>query len=206
MKFKVGSKVRYLERECVVVECIDEELKEGNKNVYIITDGNRFTTHANENELEYIKPTINDLRDYMLEHFVDNNGNLDVCGLDFSDFNGDVYLSGMKVGRNLNQSDHTVRGYLIQSDHTVRGNLNQSDHTVGGYLIQMRHKVGGSLKQSGHKVDGGLSQSWQEVQGDYMCNGVKFGGDARVDEPQKLLKEITKEELAEMGYKLKGVK
>lgn len=173
MKFKVGNKVRYLDRECVVVECIDEELKEGNKNVYIITDGNRFTTHANENELEYIKPTINDLRDYMLEHFVDYDGNLDICGLDFSDFEGNVYITELKCS-----------GDLSQSCHEVKGDLYQSSHEVGGDLIQ----------------------TYINVKQDYNCYNIKYGGNIHIDEPQKILKEITKEELAEMGYKLKGVK
>ena len=54
------------------------------------------------------------------------------------------------------------------------------------------------------KVQGDLYQSWQEIQGDYFCEGVEVKGDIFVSEPTKLLKGITTEELAELGYELKG--
>ena len=41
--------------------------------------------------------TIEELRNYLLENYVDENGNLVLDNLDFSDFQGNVYINNMKV-------------------------------------------------------------------------------------------------------------
>ena len=113
-----------------------------------------------------------EIRDWLLENAVDDDGDLDMSYLDFSDFDGDVYTWNMRVKGNLHQDDHEVQGDLYQSGQEVKGNLSQGSQGVGG---------------------------------NYYCSNVKVKGNIFADEPTKLLKEITTEELAELGYKLKGV-
>lgn len=194
MKFKVGDKVLLNDNNEINGVVVDVRYNElFNKFSYLVgveeysdlynETWTRETTYK-ECELDFaedVKPTINDLRDYMLEHFVDENGILAIKGLDFSEFDGTVAITGMKVKNDLYQ------GY----------------HTVGGHLSQTTHTVGGTLFQSHHKVGGNLLQGQQEVGSDYKCISVKYGGKLFVDEPQKTLKELTVEELAQLGYKLK---
>ena len=88
--------------------------------------------------------TATEIRDWLLENAVDGDGDLVIGGLDFSEFDGNVYVGHMKV----------------------KGSLIQSGQEVQGYLYQHEHKVQGSLFQYGHDVKGDLDQSEQEVQGD----------------------------------------
>lgn len=92
--------------------------------------------------------TKEEIRDWLLENAVDHDGDLMLENLDFSDFDGDVYIDCMKV-----------KGDLTQSYQEVKGNLYNRYNKYGVYLYE---------------------------------------------EPStKLLKEVTLEELAEMGYTLK---
>ena len=95
-----------------------------------------------------------------MENAVSKFGNLNISDLDFSDFEGDVFINRMKVKGNLFQKEQEVQGHLYQGYH--------------------------------------------EVQGDYTCKNVIVKGNIYTNEPTKLLKEVTAEELAELGYKLKG--
>ena len=92
--------------------------------------------------------TIGEIRDWLLNNAVDEDGDLMLGYLDFSDFDGNVYIDNMKV-----------KGSLIQSRQTVQGSLYNRRNKYSGHLYE---------------------------------------------EPStKLLKEITTEELAKLGYKLK---
>ena len=117
--------------------------------------------------------TKEEIRDWLLENAVDEYGYLDIQGLDFSDFEGDVDISFMKVKGNWFQESHKVKGDLYQETQEVQGNLHQGYHAV---------------------------------KGDYYCTGIQVKGNIYTSEPKKLLQEITTEELAELGYKLKGGK
>ena len=128
-----------------------------------------------------MKKTIEELRDYLLENYVDGDGDLFIEGLDFSEFDGNVYIGGMKVQGDLYQRNHKVQGDLYQRDHKVQGNLFQNSH----------------------EVQGSLFQNSQKVQGNYYCKNIKVKGVIKTNEPTKLLTEITLEELAELGYKIK---
>ena len=93
--------------------------------------------------------TKTEIREWLLDNAVDEDGDLDLSGLDFSDFEVDVYIGNMKV-----------QGSLDQCGQKVQGNLYNENNKYGEYLYE---------------------------------------------EPStKLLKEITTEQLAELGYKLKG--
>ena len=146
--------------------------------------------------------TINELRDYLLENYVNDIGDLDISCLDFSDFDGDVVLNGMKVKRNLHQDYQYVKGDLWQGNQNVGGVLIQGNQKVEGDLWQEHQKVGGNLLQRGQEVEGNLRQSYSTVKGNYDCAGIKVGGDIYTNEPTKILKKVTKKELEEMGYEV----
>lgn len=92
--------------------------------------------------------TIEEIRDYLLKNRVDGYGDLMLSGLDFSDFEGDVYIDYIKTRCDLYQDN-------------------------------------------------------QKVQGDLYNRNSRYGGNLYETPPTKLLKEITLEELEELGYKLK---
>ena len=127
-----------------------------------------------------MKP-IEEIKKYLLENRVDDDGDLDLEDLDFSDFEGNVTISGMKVRRDL-----------YQCWQTVQGNLNQDSQEVKGDLYQSRQMVQGNLSQSLQTVLGDLSNIYNE-----------YGGELLEFPSVKTLKEITYEELFRMGYKIK---
>lgn len=84
-----------------------------------------------------------EIKQWLLENCVNEYGNLDLTGLDFSDFDGDVYTFGMTVKKNLDQGFQEVGGNLDQSAQKVKGNLDQSFQYVDGILLQGANKVKG---------------------------------------------------------------
>ncbi len=89
--------------------------------------------------------TIESLRDYLLANYVNEDGDLNISGLDFSEFDGDVVINGMKVKRDLYHSYYEVRGDLFQDGHEVKGDLFQGYHAAKGNLYQSEQSVQGSL-------------------------------------------------------------
>ena len=79
---------------------------------------------------------IEELRNYLLENYVDEYGNLDISYLDFSDFEGNVYINYMKVKGYLSQSGHEVEGSLSQSYQKVKGSLHNVSNRYGGNLYE----------------------------------------------------------------------
>lgn len=109
--------------------------------------------------------TREEIKKWLLENCVDKYENLDLSGLDFSDFDGDVFLSYMKVKNNLYQGFQKVNGILVQSHQEVKGGLLQENQEVDGDLDQSEQIVKGSLIQDFNTVGGDLYQSYQEVEG-----------------------------------------
>lgn len=68
---------------------------------------------------------IDKVRDWLLENRIDKDGHLDLRGLDFSEFEGDVYISEMIVKGNLCQNDQYVYGNIYQSYSEAEGILEQ---------------------------------------------------------------------------------
>lgn len=66
-----------------------------------------------------MKKTIDEIRDWLLENAVDDSGDLDLSGLDFSNFDGDVYINRMKVKKSLNQDFQDVGECLWQGYQNV---------------------------------------------------------------------------------------
>lgn len=79
---------------------------------------------------------INKLREYLLENYLDEMGNLNIIGLDFSEFEGDVIMSGMKVKGDLHIDYQEVKGDLWQDGQTVQGDLYNRLSEYGGELYE----------------------------------------------------------------------
>lgn len=62
---------------------------------------------------------IQEIRDWLLENAVDEEGDLYLIGLDFSEFDGDVYISSMKVKNDLFQNFQIVGRNLHQAHQNV---------------------------------------------------------------------------------------
>lgn len=119
--------------------------------------------------------TKQEIRDWLLENAVDDEGNLDLSGLDFSDFDGNVFINYMKVKRSLFQNRQEVGGDLLQNEQIVDEDLHQDYQTVGENFYN-------------HKLKN--NEYWEE-KGDFVIR-------------RKNTKKITKQQLAEMGYELEG--
>lgn len=111
------------------------------------------------------KPSKEEIKKWLLENCVDKNGNLDLSGLDFSDFDGSVDISGMKVKKNLLQNKQQVEGCLYQRDQRVRFDLDQPCQQVERDLDQHGQDVGGDLMQNSNDVFGNVYQGDQNVAG-----------------------------------------
>ena len=64
---------------------------------------------------------------WLLNNCINENGDLDLSGLDLSDFKGNVDISSWKVGGNLFQDYQEVGGDLYQGDQEVGRNLYQDE-------------------------------------------------------------------------------
>lgn len=162
------------------------------------------------------KLTAKEITKWILENCVDNNGIVNLKGLDFGNKNvdisflkttGNLYQSSQKVGGNLHQDFQEVKVDLFQSFQKVGGNLFQSGQKVGCILFQDSQKVSGDLIQSGQEVKGDLYQSSQKVDGNLYSHKLEQN---EVWEKhlmnvvrKKVLKPITHKELAEMGFEIK---
>lgn len=122
------------------------------------------------------KKAKQEIRDWLLENATDDEGNLDLSDLDFSNFNGNVLIDNMKVKKSLSQRCQEV-GEDLQQDHQKVGeSLRQHNQKVGKYFYN-------------HKLNN--DEYWEDC-GPYVIRTRK--------------KEITLEELEKMGFKLKEEK
>ncbi len=100
--------------------------------------------------------TKEDLKVIFLDNFInkykDGSLYLNLIDLDFSDFNGDIYISGMKVKKNLYQSCQEVKGDLFQDNQEVKGDLFQDNQEVKGDLYQDNQQVQGNIRSSKSKI------------------------------------------------------
>lgn len=69
--------------------------------------------------------TKEEIKQWLSENCVKENGDLDLSGLDFSDFDGNVCIDHMMV-----------KGSLWQGGQIVKGNLFQSNQLVGNILFE----------------------------------------------------------------------
>ena len=94
------------------------------------------------------KEKLQELKEFLLKNFIDELGDLDISGLDFSDFDGAVDISHMKIKGDLWQIGHQVKGDLYQDRQVVSGDLQQDDHLVLGDLFQGEQRVSGKIFQN----------------------------------------------------------
>lgn len=103
------------------------------------------------NELDKVELTIDDLKRIMLKHFVREGlfGRkiLELKYLDFSDFDGDVFVNSMIVRGDLFQNNQKVAGNLFQDKQDVQGDLWQDCQNVSGDLCQDKQEVDGEIYQ-----------------------------------------------------------
>lgn len=79
--------------------------------------------------------TKKEIKEWLLTNCVDEEGNLDLAGLDFSDFEGNVCISRMTVKHNLIQNSQVVFGNLDQSRQQVQKNMFDNNHVVKGRFL-----------------------------------------------------------------------
>ena len=143
--------------------------------------------------------TIKEINQWLLENAVDTKGDLKLIGLDFSDFDGNVYICNMKVKKNLFQNGQKVGEDLHQDFQKVGESLWQDYQNVDGNLYQKYQNVGGDLYQHFQRVGKNFynhklneDEYWEEKR-DYVVR-------------KKKLQKITRKQLAEMGYELEDEK
>jgi len=91
--------------------------------------------------------TKQELKKWLLANCENDFGTLYLGELDFSDFDGDVYIGRMKVKKDLIQGGQTVGGNLVQGCQEVKGDLNQCFNKVDGDLLQSYQEVNGVIEQ-----------------------------------------------------------
>lgn len=110
---------------------------------------------------EYIKK-------WLLKNAVNKNGHLDLSYLDFSDFDGDIFINHMKVKGTLWQNFQEVEGDICQDFQTTCRNLYQDCNNVKGNLSQIMQKVDG--KFINHKLK---DDEYWETYPNYSCVFLK---------------------------------
>ena len=99
--------------------------------------------------------TKDKIKKWLLKNCVNSRGNLDLSGLDFSDFDGNVDISCMKVKLSLSQDYQEVGENLFQDYQTVGESLFQGCQKVGGNLWQRyQEEVEGRVYQDERKKEG----------------------------------------------------
>lgn len=76
------------------------------------------------------------IRDWLLDNCVDEDGDLMLDYLDFSNFDGSIYINSMKVKGDLYQDAQKVQGDLILSHQEVQGDIHHGNSKYGGMLIE----------------------------------------------------------------------
>ncbi|MDD4643708.1 MAG: hypothetical protein PHW90_01620, partial [Bacilli bacterium] len=85
------------------------------------------------------------IRNWLLKNCVDEDGDLVLTELDFSDFEGNVYICSMKVKGDLYQHNQQVGKDLWQYNQRIKRNLWQNNQQVRKDLWQDNQKVVGNL-------------------------------------------------------------
>lgn len=129
-----------------------------------------------------------EIKKWLLKNCVDDNGDLDLSYLDFSDFDGNVIL------------DHMI----------VKGNLSQSYQTVKHCLVQAYQKVGTDLYQFKQNVKLDMYDDEHEVEGDFITQTLKDDEEYKIINNEtyivKKTEELSKEEIEEkIDYNSKNV-
>lgn len=130
-----------------------------------------------------------EIRDWLLENAVNENGTLDLSELDLSDFDGDVYIDFMKVKKNLHQCCQNVGGDLLQHNQKVGENLYQTNQKVGKNLWQAFQNVGEEFYN--HKLK--KNECWEEKRDCVIrIKKIDYNKKKLINKLESILKEIKK--------------
>lgn len=77
-----------------------------------------------------------EIEKWLLENCVDEQGDLRMTDLDFSDFKGFIDIGNWKVAGDLYQNEQHVKGNLYQNYQEVEGDLRQERQEVSGTLYE----------------------------------------------------------------------
>lgn len=151
-----------------------------------------------------------EIKKWMLKNCINENGDLDLSCLDFSDFDGNVNISELKVKKSLNQSWQKVGGDLRQNYQEADGRIfydfgslnydfrKMSPAEKGEFIFQVFGGDDGKVLidnvdlsdcesdvyLSLWKVRGNLYQGHQKVKGDLFQNNQKVGRNLFQDEQE----------------------
>ena len=115
-----------------------------------------------------MKKTKEEIKQWLLKNCIDKKGNLNLSDLDFSDFNGNIYINRMKVKKSLYQNEQKVKINLYQNNQIVEKILWQYNQTVEINIFQDHQNAKRNIFQSYQTVGKDLYQSYQSVKG-YLC-------------------------------------
>ena len=97
--------------------------------------------------------TPEEFKKFILKNFRNEDGDIEICNVDLSDFDGDVFISNWTVKNDLHQGSQKVGGDLRQGSQKVGGDLDQCCQTVGGDLWQHNQEFGDTLYDHKSKED-----------------------------------------------------
>lgn len=84
--------------------------------------------------------TKKEIKAWLLENCVDCAGNIDLSELDFSNFDGNVFIRKMKVKNNLWQDRQETGGDLHQSDQRAEGIIYQENQKAKDGIQQDNYR------------------------------------------------------------------
>ena len=98
--------------------------------------------------------TKQDLVELLKKEFTNEDGNIDISGLDFGKFGGVINLNKIKSRGDIYQGHHSNRGSVYQGRHSNEGNVSQSYHINEGIVLQSSHSNEGDVFQGHHSNKG----------------------------------------------------
>ena len=81
--------------------------------------------------------TKKELVHIIIENFVDEDGNINLSGLDFSEYKGDVILNGLKSGGSIYEIHQSAEKDIVQYCQTARKNIMQVCQMAGKEINQI---------------------------------------------------------------------
>lgn len=112
-----------------------------------------------------MKKTKEETVKWLLENRIDEDGNINISNLDFGEFKGNLLMDGMRLKRNIDQSQHENEGYIYQYGHKNKGHILQGGHENRDDVLQSAHANKGDISQSRHGNKGNILQYEQKNEG-----------------------------------------
>src|SRR5574344_3081118 len=86
-----------------------------------------------------------EIKQWLLANCINQYGDLDLSRLDFSDFDGSINFSHMKVKSHIFLGSSNVKGNIFQSNQHAQGSIYQECQTTEHNLYQGCQHVEGTL-------------------------------------------------------------